>query len=463
MTIAREGHGAPSPTPALALFSVLLAPFAFGAVSTNVWVPLAWAWVCLGAWSLLRRPRPLQLLRARPLTPVTRIFLAVHVLFAIQLIPLPSALLRVVSPGSFAAHYIPPTEGVGWAPLTASATGTGQAWLLFAGLHGLALTLFTGTERSQWRTMTRLYWGMAWVGGILALQGLVQSASAHPFWLYGIFPVPGADSHEAGIFGPYYNRDHYSNLIAISASVTASMFANRIPRGESQASRAILNSPNFPSLLGLAVILLLMLAASAASGSRGGLAALVVGLVVGLGPVLRTSPRLALGSAFLACVTLFATGIPVAVARLGDVDFEASRLMVWRDVLRLLEFFPVFGCGIGAFATAYWPYQRVVRFEYWPHAHNEYLQWAIEGGLFGMLVVLFCSRRAWIAAPQLWRNRELRPALAGLSAAAVHALVDCSLRVPANAIWTGLLAVSLAVESGAIREPRGSEDRAASN
>ena len=38
----------------IALLTVLLAPFAFGAVGTTVWVPLAWLWILLGVWSLAR-------------------------------------------------------------------------------------------------------------------------------------------------------------------------------------------------------------------------------------------------------------------------------------------------------------------------------------------------------------------------------------------------------------------------
>ena len=430
----------PSAGPAaVALLSLLLAPFAFGAVSSTVWAPLAWLWIALGCFSLVKARHSATGTASSALSSLTPALIAVHALIAIQLIPLPPSVLRVLSPGSYAVRYIPPMAPETWAPLTASPTGTGQAWLFFAGLHGLAIVLFQSSVAVRSSRMNRMFAGMAAVGAILAVAGLVQAASAHPYWLYGVFKVPGAGAHERGIFGPYYNRDHYSNIIAIAASVAAGLLARRIPRDGPRPALRMINSPDFPGTLALFAGLVLMLTASAASGSRGGLAAISVGVLVGLSSPFLARPRLALGSALLLIVVLFGTGVPSAIERMTDVDFETSRLVVWRDTFRLLEFFPVFGCGIGAFAPAYWPYQRVVRFEYWPHAHNEYLQWVLEAGLIGILMTLYAIRAAWRAAPRVVRTLEVRPALAGLSAAMVHAVVECSLRIPANATWAAML------------------------
>lgn len=428
------------PFPVLAaLLSLLLAPLAFGAVGPTAWPSLAWAWILLGGWSLAKG----RLAPASPgpgtLSRLTPAFLAVHGLLALQLVPLPPSVLRFLSPGSYAASYIPPMTSAAWAPLTASPTGTAQAWLFFAGLHGLTIVLMGGAGATRSGRMTRLFAGMAAVGALLAVEGLVQAASAHPYWLYGVFPVPGIGSHEPGVFGPYYNRDHYSNLIAIAASVAAGLLARRIPRDGARTVSSMVTSPGFPGSLALVVSLVLMFAASAASGSRGGLASIGAGVLVGLSSPFLARPRLAFGFVILLALVLFGTGVPSAVERMSDVDFEASRLMVWRDTFRLVEFYPIFGCGIGAFAPAYWPYQRVVRFEYWPHAHNEYLQWVLEAGLVGLVLALYWIRQAWRAAPLVVRSQEVRPAVAGLTAAMVHALVECSLRIPANAAWAAVL------------------------
>ncbi len=443
-------HRLPFPA-ATALLTLLLAPFAFGAASSNVWAPLAWLWILLGGWTLATDRGSSATPGSWFLSAITPALLAVHALILFQLVPLPPSVLRVVSPGSYAAHFIPPVRAEAWAPLTVSPIGTRQAWLFFAGVHGLVVALFGSSASARSRRTSLLVGGMVAVGTLLAIEGLVQAASAHPHWLYGAFPVPGIRSHERGVFGPYYNRDHYSNLIAIAASVAAGLLANRIPRDGSRPLRSMINSTDFPGSLALGASLVLMFAASAASGSRGGLVAIGAGVLVGLSSPFLARPRLALGSAILLLVVFFGTGVPSAIERMTDVDFEASRLMVWRDTLRLIDFFPVFGCGIGAFAPAYWPYQRVVRFEYWPHAHNEYLQWILETGAIGILMAFVWMRMAWRAAPRVVRNEGIRPALAGLTAVTVHALVECSLRVPANAAWSAVLVAYVIAETAAER------------
>lgn len=432
---------------ALAMASALLAPFAFGASTLGVWVPLSLFWIILG---LLTTAARTWYPAAPPdgFEPAPKLMVALHALFAVQSVALPAFVLRALSPGSFAAHFLPSGETT-LAPLTASPTGTAQAWLFVGALHGLAVAIFSAPREVQLRRLNLLFAGMTGVSTILAIEGLVQSASAHPHRLYGIFEVPGAADHERGIFGPYYNRDHYSNLMAMGGAVTAALLGRAVRAGSFRSLAGFAGSPQFAANLALIGALCLITVASAAAGSRGGLASLAVGLLVGLGPELLARPRLALASLVIGLVVLFGASIPATFLRMADVDFEASRLMVWRDMLRVVSFFPIFGCGLGAFAVAYWPYQRVVRFEYWPHAHNEYLQWLLETGAVGLVLALYFLRRAWIAAPDLVRNLQIRPALAGLLAMLTHALVDLVLRVPANAAWAALLlvGVTLATDS----------------
>jgi|CXWL01.1.fsa_nt_gi hypothetical protein len=431
------------------LITVVLSPLGFGAVNLQVWVPLSLLWILLGAATVTIR-RWKQATRddeGGRFNPLPRPVFLLHALFALQSVPLPASILRAISPGSFAAHLIPPVDPAAWAPLTASPTGTFQAWLFVAGLHGLVVCIFYADRALQVRRLQLLMAGIAGVGGLLALEGLVQRTSAHPHWLYGLYKVPGAGVHESGIFGPYYNRDHYSNLMALTGSVAAGLLTLALQRVDLRSLSRFTAAEAFPRIVALGVVLALTAAASAAAGSRGGLIALGVGLVIGLGPLLFDRPRLTLGLFISLFVLLFATGVPAAFMRLANVDFEASRLVVWNDATRLLTFFPLAGSGLGAFAVAYWPYQRVVRFEYWPHAHNEYLQWLIEASLLGVILGCYVLRLVWVNAPRLVREAHTRPALAGVGAMLVHSLVDCVLRVPANAAWATLLAAGLVLIS----------------
>jgi O-antigen ligase len=422
----------------VAIASALLAPFAFGASTLKVWVPLAFLWAGLGLVSLGTQISSAGPGAFRDFNPAPGVLVALHALMAFQSMQLPAAVLRVLSPGSFAAHFIPGGEST-LAPLTASPTGTVQAWLFISGLHGLVVAIFSAPPAEQRRRLRVILHGIAAVTAVLALEGLVQSRSEHPFRLYGTFEVPGAEGHERGIFGPYYNRDHYANLMAIGGSVVAAMLGQALGGATLRGFSSFVNSAGFFRTLALVAAQLIIIVACAAAGSRGGLIALAVGLTIGLGPLMLARPRFAIAAGALLAMVLFGAGIPSAFMRLADVDFEASRAMVWRDMLRVVSYFPIFGCGIGAFAVAYWPYQRVVRFEYWPHAHNEYLQWLLEAGAVGVLIALYVMRKTWIASPRLARSLHARPALVGLTAALVHSAADCVLRIPANAAWAAIL------------------------
>ena len=136
-------------------------------------------------------------------------------------------------------------------------------------------------------------------------------------------------------------------------------------------------------------------------------------------------PRSAAGIAILAL-----SGA-AAVDRLMRLDIVTSRWAPWADMTNLWRFFPVFGAGIGSFREAYWPYQMNAAYEFWQHAHNEYLEWSIEAGVAGLLAV-------WLTGRALRRSVVLavwaRDASIGvLVASGLQALLDFPMRIPANA------------------------------
>ena len=422
----------------VAMGLLLIAPFLFGASHWLVWPVLSWLWIGCGVWTMLRHRTDAG--RGRPfILQVAKLFMPIHVLIAVQLIPLPPEVLLWLSDGSYAAWHIPPASAPGWAPITVSPIGTKQAWLFLSGLQGLCTSVLTAlhTGRMSFRAV---YHGMALSGAILALVGLIQAASPHPYRLYGTIIVRGAGAHESSIFGPYYNRDHYSNLIAIAASVAAACLAGLAATDRSTPRTS---TDRFTTMTALGAGTTLMLAASAAAGSRGGLAAILFGITAGGASYFARHPRRLVIVGFLVLLILFGTGVPTAVTRMGDLDLEESRLSAWADMLRLVRFFPFLGSGVGAFGPTYWPYQRINRFEYWQHAHNEYLQWIVEGGMAAIILGVLALRRIWTHLAVLLRSAELRPALAGFAAALVHAVVDFGPRIPANGAWTALLAVAI--------------------
>ena len=414
-----------------AFLSVCLAPFLFGAVERQVWIPLCQLWLGAGLASAMCRPQEAS--------AVSRALLPVHVLFAVQLIPLPATVLHAISPGSFAAHFLPDPGDGRFRPLSVSPSATLEAWLYFAGLQGLFLAL-QGLPAERRRTLALVLLGVV-VG--LAAEGLWQSRTDHPAWLYSRIPIEAPSGLETATFGPYFNRNHFATAMAIGAALAAGLGVTKV-RECGNVARLLASASAMTEAVVLAGAALLLALSAAASGSRSGAGAAVGAIafvLVRAFGLRRLLLPMAVGGVILAL-----SGA-AAVERLLRLDIVMSRWAPWSDMTRLWPFFPAFGSGIGTFGEAYWPHQLNAAYEFWQHAHNEYLEWTIEGGLAGLLVAgltVRALRRATVFTE--WAQDA---SLAALAAVGLQALLDFPLRIPANAaLLVCVLALGASARSG---------------
>jgi len=349
--------------------------------------------------------------------------LPVHALFLAQLIPLPSAVLRVLSPGSFAAHFLPDPGDGRFRPLSVSPSATIEAWLYVAGLQGLFLAL-RGLPSERRRALAHVLLGVI---VCLAAEGLWQSRTPHPAWLYGRVPILAPIGLETATFGPYYNRNHFATAMALGAAWACGLALDLI-RERGGLFRVLAHAPAMTQAILLGGASLLLTLTAAASGSRSGAGAAVAAIAIMLARAFGA--RRLLLPVMAGVAILFLSGA-AAIDRLMRLDMVTSRWAPWVDMTRLWRFFPAFGSGIGTFGEAYWPYQMNSRYEFWQNAHNEYLQWTIEAGLAGLVV-------AGLAAGFLRRSFAFTDwarggAIAALIGVGLQALLDFPLRIPANA------------------------------
>ncbi|WP_269519986.1 O-antigen ligase family protein [Alteromonas sp. BMJM2] len=150
-------------------------------------------------------------------------------------------------------------------------------------------------------------------------------------------------------------------------------------------------------------------------------------------------------------------GLKQVQERLEQTSFaQESRDEVIADSVPLLADYPLLGSGGGTFYTLYPRVQNEKIQHFYDHAHNEYLQFALEFGfvgvaLLGLLVVLctVCSFRA------IRKRRHPLPrgaAFASFMAVigmALHATVDFPLQATANAAYFVVL-LSLGIISSEI-------------
>ncbi len=158
-------------------------------------------------------------------------------------------------------------------------------------------------------------------------------------------------------------------------------------------------------------------------------------------------------------------GVEQLAQRLEQTSTEnESRDEVVRDSLPIIQDFPITGTGGGTFVAVFQQYSQEQYGFLYDHAHNDFVQFAVEFGLIGCaLLVLLVFYALWQAiAAMLQRREALMRGLGlgctiGIIALMIHSATDFNLQIPANA---ALFVVVLALAClSRLRLPTQSIDR----
>ncbi|HYB98200.1 MAG TPA: O-antigen ligase family protein [Candidatus Limnocylindrales bacterium] len=271
--------------------------------------------------------------------------------------------------------------------------------------------------------------------------------------------------------GTLVNRNHFAYVLemTIPLAVTTAIaslparYSGTIAAAEEKARAGIV-------MVAVAVMLLALLL----SRSRMGLASLVAAAVMMIGceRVLRpagVSPSALAGRgavAILVAITsvfVAGVGLDVAIERFSHAssDLEVGRLPIWRDSWPMALTHPLFGSGFGGYGELIASYRDGPSGFSYGHAHSDYLETAIEGGIVAVLVVAawmtFFVRRL-VRALRMTVSPERRmmivAAATGITSVALHSTLDFGLRIPAVALTLLLLvAVFLRLTDGEEARP----------
>jgi O-antigen ligase len=425
---------------------VLLAagPFLAGAVHEPIFIPLLAGCALAGLASWLRARRVTA--GATPAAPVPgrRLLTGLHLLVLAQLVPLPPAILRLVSPGSFAYYdtlSLLPLES--WRPISVSPPDTLRALAFLAAFSLLYATVFREFGDRPWRR--RLMLTVVGVGLGITVVAFVQAVSSEPRMLYGLW----RPRWDWAVFGPYVNRSHFAGYAAMAAALATGAALGALDDLR-QAWRArrhgwlALGQSEGNAFVRWAAVVMVLVAGLVASGSRGGVSAFgLTAILLPLASGRRRSTAIAVG--LLATLGIAWIGLGGIVAAFETRGIQGSRLDLWADMLPMVPDFPVFGLGLNAFSSAYPFYQTVWRTEWIGEAHNEYLQVLLDLGIVGVVLVSGLLVLVFRAA---WRNASRGGLELGLFGAllvlAIHNLVDFNWQIPANAAtWVALAALAL--------------------
>jgi O-antigen ligase len=318
-------------------------------------------------------------------------------------------------PLRFSFPMIPLACAAAWGALQLAANWTaGRADTRFAVLVWLGnlLVFFLALQVGR-----RLAGALLCFAFVLCLISVLQyfSGVTRIFWL---FPS------DAPAWGPFVNRDQYAAFIEM---VLPLALAGAFGGG--------------PRALRLAVMAAAMYASVIAGASRAGAILTTAEIAIvwaGSARRRRLSPTFYLLAAVFVCVA----GWAALWHRFQDPDPFGGRRAILTSTISMVGTRPWTGFGLGTFRTVYPAYASIDFGAAVNHAHNDWAEWAADGGIPFSLMIL--SIAVW-SVRKGWRTGWG----IGVAAVFVHAIVDYPLHVPALELWLFALLGALAAESTA--------------
>jgi len=373
--------------------------------------------------------------------PVAIVVLAalVLVLPLVQLVPLPPSIWHDLPGREMAVGTL---RLVGsedrWMPLSLVPHAT-FASLLSLGPPLLLLVMTASLPVKERHTLLLV---LAVLGLVTVVLGAAQLAGGgYAFRLY-------SRSHIGWITGFQANRNATVDVLLIALLALAA------------TGRNLAIDPTRRLILwGLAALLAL---GAVLTGSRTGIALLVPVLVlclVAAKPLSGIGKRAVVGLGAIAVGAILAgwlafSRLPVleAVAARFDAQSDA-RVHLWADSWQALQAYWPVGGGIGGFVSMMLPFEslEVVDKSMPNRAHIDYLEWAIEAGAPGLIVLALATALVVFMAVRAWRSGKVPMeqgifALGTMSVIAAHSIVDYPLRSMSLAcilaLAVGMLAIS---------------------
>jgi tetratricopeptide (TPR) repeat protein/O-antigen ligase len=440
--------------------TVCLSPWAFGSVDAGFELVLSLGVFLLVALWALHSAVSLEF-RFRP--DVVSVSLAALVLWtALQLIPLPEAVVGIISPARASWHCdLVPTQteilpGGGdaipratWIPLTLNPAATKTFLARVLGL--LMVYAVVRNWLATRESLIRFGWIMAINGFVMAFLAMMNLFSAPPGMIFWTFEV------EAGsVYGPFVCRNHFVDYIALGLGLTLGQLLQKPAKRKNEYRDGTWLTPK---MMACATMFGIMAISIPFSMSRGGtIAAIIAFLATWALTRFRKnttgeSESFQFGRVFVPLgLLLFAflalvIGTDLLTSRAATIQSGQaldSRGPLWFDALKLVPSTWTVGSGAGTFQHI----ETVTRSPdfspamfYYENAHNEFLEAILEGGIVRLALTLVMVAGILVVVGRGYAERSIRtigPHLLGiwfaLATVILHSAMDFGIHIPAVAI-----------------------------
>jgi hypothetical protein len=316
--------------------------------------------------------------------------------------------------------------------LTRNKSGTARVALLAAAAIAAALL----TSRLSRRAKMIYLRFLLMVGLIIAVLGYISMRSKpQGDTLWWTFTIPH------GLPGPiacFTNPNHFAAFLAILCPVSLALFVHDLTKRQL-----------FPGLFNLATFGFLSLTI-VYTLSRGALVAYGCGMIACAGLFLLQRRWIAGGTmiaiGIVAVITIINIPHPVIRERmqtfldLKSTDSYQTRAAAWSDSKTIFRHYPAWGAGANGFRIVYPQFRTTSQgAQVTSHAENEYVQWAVDTGIIGILLaltlLLLYGREAVFHRLRPHQDSAITVAvIASISTAAAHAFLDYPLHIPLYAI-----------------------------
>jgi len=268
-----------------------------------------------------------------------------------------------------------------------------------------AITFILASQILRGKTAQQLFLRFVlWVTTGIALIAMLQ-ATTDPVRVFGIFAA------EPSVVGTMYYKNHFAALMELVAPI---------------ALWEIRNGKVLKGGLCYAALFAATITSLSRAGTIGVLAELVIFLVIMVSSR-QWSMQAALGIIGALLLMVAGASAIAGTERLWDRMQESSpyhlRAQVARSTVDMIAERPWFGFGMGAWRPAYRRFARLDDRLIMNEAHNDLAQWASEGGIPFLLLIVGLT--AWLG------RRIFQSVWAlGLIVVLAHCYVDYALRTP---------------------------------
>jgi O-antigen ligase len=373
------------------------------------------------------------------------LLLGLAVIFtAIQLIPLPDWIIRLLDPagnelrldGAALAGTSP------WQCLSMDPAGTLRGLAFLITLFGVALlsVRFATSERGRYVLLAGVAIACGLAAAVTGVHAIVNADA-----LYGIYEPLHA---KPSVLGPLLNSNHLGCLMALGTTVAVGLAFYERQTAQWRTLWVVI-------AVGCAVV-------TFASLSRGAALSLVLGVAVtganligrAVGDVSGRRRRdqlpiaLVIGVGLALAVYSSAGNVADQLDKtsLTELDHPASKFEAWRSSVALVAETPWVGVGRGALESTFTRVHAPSAYATFSHLENEYIQVIVEWGVPEALAMALVLAWFIITAIRRWRDGPLAAAAFGAIAGVMfQSSVDFGVELLGLAIPVTIVAATLQV------------------